>query len=395
MLSSQGNEAVESMLMTQYGNNRTGPSRTLLFDHVSPATRLLEKRRQMFEVQDALNAQKDEFSRREDAFRRREDALRSKDLELQESLIKFNKFLQENELKRNRALKRVSDEKKQRELKEVEIKKLEQLLAMKIEEESNLKFDLEKNIKYQDYLEMIVQSISKYFPEIVDILNRHKVLKDANKTLIMKQVHEEEEQDKLNREYIQYKKAKENQILNANNEVAELQIKLESLKSKSSRLQQEVDQRMNETTQKSLFLGQIIASVSNLLQRCEENFSRRHNKPNSMIDHGVGYEKQKLDTTMSVVAQSERTLASLDWIALYINDFKDIRNDYIEEFGQIVPQSVISQTRGSRGGSAMPSTISVGYVPSTSSASMGSTSAGTSRAITPSKSSANISRIVN
>ena len=36
------------------------------------ATRLLEKRRQMFEVQEALNAQKDEFNRRENAFRRRE-----------------------------------------------------------------------------------------------------------------------------------------------------------------------------------------------------------------------------------------------------------------------------------------------------------------------------------
>ncbi len=43
---------------------------------------------------------------------------------MQESLIKFNKFLQENESKRNRALKRVADERKQRELKESEIKRL-------------------------------------------------------------------------------------------------------------------------------------------------------------------------------------------------------------------------------------------------------------------------------
>ena len=33
---------------------------TLTLDHVSPATRLLEKRRQMFEVQEALDAQKEE-----------------------------------------------------------------------------------------------------------------------------------------------------------------------------------------------------------------------------------------------------------------------------------------------------------------------------------------------
>jgi hypothetical protein len=36
----------------------------LVLDHVSPATRLLEKRRQMFEVQEALEAQKQEFNRK-------------------------------------------------------------------------------------------------------------------------------------------------------------------------------------------------------------------------------------------------------------------------------------------------------------------------------------------
>lgn len=118
---------LEDKLIEKYGGTKSGVSggvpQTLVMDHVSPATRLLEKRRQMFEVQEALNAQNEEFARREDAFRRREEGLRRKDLELQESLIKFNKFLQENESKRNRALKRAADERKQRELKEQEIKR--------------------------------------------------------------------------------------------------------------------------------------------------------------------------------------------------------------------------------------------------------------------------------
>ena len=38
--------------------NRNLPQQ-LTLDHVSPATRLLEKRRQMFEVQEALDAQKE------------------------------------------------------------------------------------------------------------------------------------------------------------------------------------------------------------------------------------------------------------------------------------------------------------------------------------------------
>ena len=64
---------LKSQLLNQYGGkDESALPQTLMLDHVSPATRLLEKRRQMFEVQEALNAQKDEFNRRENAFRRRE-----------------------------------------------------------------------------------------------------------------------------------------------------------------------------------------------------------------------------------------------------------------------------------------------------------------------------------
>jgi len=72
----------------------------LFIDNVTPATRLLEKRRQMFEVQEALDAQKEEFARREEAFRRREESLRKKDLNLQTSLINYNKIITNNEAKR-------------------------------------------------------------------------------------------------------------------------------------------------------------------------------------------------------------------------------------------------------------------------------------------------------
>ena len=83
------------------GKRKTMPH-TLVLEHVSPATRLLEKRRQMFEVQESLEQQKQEFFRKEEVFKRREEVLKKKDLELQESLIRFSKFLQENDSKRTR-----------------------------------------------------------------------------------------------------------------------------------------------------------------------------------------------------------------------------------------------------------------------------------------------------
>ncbi|CAM9964730.1 unnamed protein product, partial [Choristocarpus tenellus] len=109
----------------------------------------------MFEVQEALEAQKDEFARREDAFSRREKVLRKKDLELQESLIKFNKFLQENESKRNRAVKRAGEERKQREQKEQEIQKLKKQCRERVEEETRLRGDLQKHHRYQEFLTQV------------------------------------------------------------------------------------------------------------------------------------------------------------------------------------------------------------------------------------------------
>ena len=106
----------------------------LVLEHVSPATRLLEKRRQMFEVQEALEHQKFGFSRKEEIFKRQEESLKKKDLDLQESLIKFSKFLQENDSKISRAEKKSKEDILLRQQKEKDSQELTQTVdALKIE----------------------------------------------------------------------------------------------------------------------------------------------------------------------------------------------------------------------------------------------------------------------
>jgi len=197
----------------------------LSLDTVSPATRLLEKRRQMFEVQEALDAQKEEFERcgrraalfcaieagprvrhwagpplfagrsgarcetggpretcathahhhcaprRETAFKRREDILKNKDRELQESLIKFNKFLQDNDSKRNRAEKKERDEIKLRQQKEGEITRLASQLGEQQERRSEMMTELSKMVKFSHYLDNVLQHEVE-FGEVSDIIAR-------------------------------------------------------------------------------------------------------------------------------------------------------------------------------------------------------------------------------
>ena len=57
------------------------------------ATRLLEKRREMAEVESALGAQKDEFQLKMESLTQRREELERKELQLKESLLKVSLFI--------------------------------------------------------------------------------------------------------------------------------------------------------------------------------------------------------------------------------------------------------------------------------------------------------------
>jgi hypothetical protein len=66
--------------------------------------------------------------RQEEEFRKREADLIRRDWELQESMIRFSKFLQDNDAKRIRALKKATEETKLAEEKEKEIQDLVRIM---------------------------------------------------------------------------------------------------------------------------------------------------------------------------------------------------------------------------------------------------------------------------
>jgi len=63
---------------------------------VSPATRLLDKRRRMYENQEAYIAKKREFDQAEMEFKAREDELRQKETDLHKQLITYASYLDGN-----------------------------------------------------------------------------------------------------------------------------------------------------------------------------------------------------------------------------------------------------------------------------------------------------------
>ena len=153
-----------------------GPS-ALKFENVSPATRLLEKRRQMYEVQDALAQKKANFLEEDKNFQKEERALREKDSYLQKQLIRFNKFLQDNEAKRKRAETRAAEEKAQIHIKEQEILDLEGQLEECQAQCGVLEESVKRNMRYEEFLETVkdaCEELKKNSNEIQKILSTER-----------------------------------------------------------------------------------------------------------------------------------------------------------------------------------------------------------------------------
>ncbi|KAF5841599.1 hypothetical protein DUNSADRAFT_12297 [Dunaliella salina] len=240
---------------------------SLVLDHVSPATRLLEKRRQMFEVQEALENQKAEFNRKEEVFKKREEALKMKDLELQESLIRFSKFLQENDSKRARAEKKAADEIKARIQKEKEIEGLADQLEELRAEKERVHGVLEKNMRYQHYLESVLEGADEY-QEVPDLLMRHATLRATNKDLRDHQQKCSEAAESIRAELAAYVKGRTDEILNLSNRVARLKKELEKHEGEAMVQESKKDSSLQVASQKTLEYGQVVFSTDNIFNRC-------------------------------------------------------------------------------------------------------------------------------
>jgi len=298
----------------------------LFFDNVSPATRLLEKRRQMYEVQDALENQKARFAKEEEQFRKKEENLRMKDLTLQHQLFKFNKFLQDNEAKRRRAETRAAEEAAQIRQKEEEMRDLEQQLEESKQQCAELEDEVTKNMKYEEFLERVKDTCEEY-SEIQDLVTRYDTLEIANKDLMKLQTESDNRMEELRNEFQNFRKEQEMEMLAFTNKTASLVQELEEVQKTRQQLTHQVDEATQEDSMHSLYFGRILMSVENLYLRCITKRKNIEHTKTHMEDEtankGRDGEQQEEDPD-SFRVKKKVAIRNLKVILDYLKDFKDI-----------------------------------------------------------------------
>ncbi|XP_038606462.1 coiled-coil domain-containing protein 42 isoform X1 [Tachyglossus aculeatus] len=264
----------------------------------SPFIRLLEKKKEARVVHRAMEGQKETFRRKMEALNVRWEELGNKELQLKAHIQKFEQFVQENDQKRIRALKKASKERELKRQRGQELAKARQEMVTLKQEDLLLSRQLQSYSVFYKYLERVVETSE--FEEIYEVMGRYKTLVSMHQDLIQSAQEGQEKIEQAKGRLARYMEEKDDEILQHNNDLARLQMRFDRARSDVIIWESRWAHIQNTAAKKTLLLGTIKMATLNLFQIVS---------------------KQLKETTSVPV---EDTHKQLDMIQQYIQDLADI-----------------------------------------------------------------------
>lgn len=238
-------------------------------NQISQSTLLLKKKKEMHEVDDALDFMKGEYMARMEACDERQREFEQRQTSRKEQVIKFEKFIQENDSKRSRAEVKYKQEAKFVGLKSHELGQARGELKRAEEDHTDLIDNLRRLRKYREYLERTVEEAEDgTYEEMWDLLNRHKTLKTANFQLMDHVQKHEAQIDALRNELYTINSAHTNQQLVQNSLIHSYQRRVEELRVANKQGADEKEKEEEGKNSENRQTGQVILAIRNLYMRC-------------------------------------------------------------------------------------------------------------------------------
>ncbi|KAL0596885.1 Coiled-coil domain-containing protein 42 [Plecturocebus cupreus] len=230
----------------------------------SPSIRLLEKKKEMKLMHHAMVQKKKMFQLRMEALNLRWEELGVKEAQLKAHIKKFEKFIQENDQKRIRAMKKVN---KEREFSCQHLRELtrgkQEMVALRLEHQQ-LSAKLQDYSIFNKYLEKVVENSE--FEEIHEVIARYKTLVSMHHDLMQSAQEEQEKIERAKAQLAHYMEEKDDEILQQNNELARLQMRFDRARSNVIIWESRWAHIQNTAAKKTLLLGTIKMATLNLFQ---------------------------------------------------------------------------------------------------------------------------------
>ncbi|XP_029916585.1 coiled-coil domain-containing protein 42 homolog [Myripristis murdjan] len=270
-------------------------------DLMTGATQMLEKRREIIEVDKQLEAHREDSELKRKSLRQRRDEVLKREDKLKESLLNFDKFLKENEAKRSRGARKAENERRVALQKEAEIERLKAEIAALEEKKQKLQRRVERNSLYWNFLKQVLKTAK--FEEVWELLGRVETLL-INREQLQQRASEIQEQTDSQRGALQtYMDQQSCVLLQKNNLLSQLQTQLDQTCSEVLRWESKWAHIQSTAAKETLLLGQIKMVTLNLYQMTDGEIE--------------GEEGVTVDDTET----------QLDKIQIFIQNHTDVMND--------------------------------------------------------------------
>ncbi|XP_045390736.1 cilia- and flagella-associated protein 73 [Lemur catta] len=272
-------------------------------DHFPPVLRLLEKRQELAAADRGLRAQKEVYQATMAALKRRREQLEQKEQELKGSFVRFDRFLQDAEAGRSRALRRAEEERHRAGRLEAEALRLRAQLEELRGERARLQRRLRRLEPCARLLGQALEQLPE-FQEVPELVARFDGLADTRAALRLAERGRLAELEAARARLRRLRDAGRDELLALGQRRARLQERLEAARARKLQWESKWIQIQNTAAAKTLLLGRARMSVLNLFQLvCQ----RRKQPPALDVDDTEG----QLEQVKLFIQDVSATLASL------------------------------------------------------------------------------------
>uniref|UniRef100_G1LQD2 Cilia and flagella associated protein 73 n=2 Tax=Ailuropoda melanoleuca TaxID=9646 RepID=G1LQD2_AILME len=234
-------------------------------DHLPPVLRLLEKRQELVDADLALQAQKEVFQTMMAAQKQRWEQVEQKERELKGSFVRFDKFLQDTEARRSRALRRAAEERLQASRQEAEALRLRAQLEELLRERARLQRRLERLEPCARLLGGVLEQLPE-FQEVPELVARFDGLADMQAALRLTERQRVAELEEARARLQRLREAGQDELLGQGQRRAQLLERLEAARERTLRGESKWIQIQNTAAEKTLLLGRTRMAALNLFQ---------------------------------------------------------------------------------------------------------------------------------
>ncbi|XP_056151353.1 coiled-coil domain-containing protein 42 homolog [Lampris incognitus] len=237
-------------------------------------TLVLKRQVELDDIHMQLLMKQEEFKGHMNALAQRRAELELKQQETKNKVKKFEKFMEDNELKRHRALKKCQVAREQNLLKKREIEDLtEQLEKLQLRQQS-----LKKRVSKYKIFEYYLMNILDYLPEnyleygsdslVMPIIRRHETLSITHQDLMLRIGQLVEELERGQRQLEILKQEHTTNKLTTNKELSELQSQWDRLKEQNNQTEVNLLMDQGQSRDKVEEFASLFIAMRNLGEQC-------------------------------------------------------------------------------------------------------------------------------